>query len=78
MFYIKEVSNKKDVLKKIRIPLNLYTGKINESKLSIDKLLTLSPLVLEITGINIEVNSIYLTMDYHSNYISIKEQLLTI
>ena len=76
VFYIKDVQIKKDVLNKLGIPLLLRNGSISEIKISIENLVNLVPIELEVSGINIEVNSIYLTKNYQSDYISIKEQLL--
>ena len=76
VFYIKDVQIKKDVLNRLGIPLLLRNGSISEIKISIENLVNLVPIELEVTGINIEVNSIYLTKNYQSDYISIKEQLL--
>ncbi len=76
IFYIKELELKQDLLKKLGIPLNLDVKKITEIKLSINDLLSLGPMQLEIQGINIEVSSIYLSKFYQNDYINIKENIL--
>ena len=76
IFYIKELELKEDLLKKLGIPLNLDVKKITEIKLSINDLLSLGPMQLEIQGINIEVSSIYLSKYYQNDYINIKENIL--
>ena len=76
VFYIKELELRKDLLKKLGIPLELNVGKITEIKLSIQNLITLSQMELEIMGIKIEVTSNYLTKTYQNDSISIKKHLL--
>ena len=76
VFYIKELELRKDLLKKLGIPLELNVGKVTEIKLSIENLITLSQMELEITGIKIEVTSNYLTKTYQNDSISIKKHLL--
>ena len=61
IFYIKELELKQDLLKKFGIPLNLDIKKISQIKLSINDLLSLGPMQLEIQGINIELSSTYLS-----------------
>lgn len=76
VFSINDLIIKKDVLKQFGIPLNLRSGKINSIKLSIENLLTLSPISLSITGVNLEVNSIYLTSEYQSDIFTLRQFLL--
>lgn len=76
VFYIKDVIMKKDAFNRLGIPLLIRNGVVGEIKISIANLITMTPIELEIRGVNIEVNSIYLTQNYQSDYVSIKEQLL--
>ncbi|MCQ2817006.1 MAG: UHRF1BP1/VPS13 N-terminal domain-containing protein, partial [archaeon] len=74
--FIREVEVRKDILMMNNLPFEFKIGKVSEIKLEIENLLTLSPMKLEISGISIQIKSVYLSEKYQSKFVSIKDELL--
>jgi hypothetical protein len=75
VFYVQDVEIRKDLLKKLGIPLELAHGKIQEIKITIKNLIT-NPIKFEIQGVHLEFRTIYLSREYKQGYKTFKQKFL--
>ena len=75
-FLAKEVEFRRDLLQKFGIPLELTIGKIKVIKLSVKSLITLKNFAMEISDIEIEVQTIHISKDYKKNYLNYRKKFL--
>ena len=75
-FLAKEVEFRRDLLQKFGIPLELTIGKIKVIKLSVKSLITLKNFAMEVSDIEIEVQTIHISKDYKKNYLNYRKKFL--
>ena len=75
-FLAKEVECRKDILKKFGIPLELSTGKIKVIKLTVKSLITLKNFQMEVSDIDIKIETIHINKDYKKNYYLYRQKQL--
>jgi hypothetical protein len=76
VFEVKDVEVRSDILKKFGIPLELTKGKIQEIKVTIQSITFNKPILIEVSGVNLDMRTIYLSRDYKKDYKSFRQKIL--
>ena len=75
-FTAKEVEFRRDLLKKFGIPLELSTGKIKTIKLKVKSLISLKNFSLEISDLELNIETIHINKDYKKNFFLYRQKIL--
>ena len=75
-FTAKEVEFRRDLLKKFGRPLELSTGKIKTIKLKVKSLISLKNFSLEISDLELNIETIHINKDYKKNFFLYRQKIL--